>query len=229
MTTQEKITIDGIDIVVLRSRIKNTYFTVKEGQAYIKVPKFCSDKKIEEMVKSKENWLKKKLSQKKESRDIDLKNKDYIYILDKKIPIEYIYEKRTTAKIILNENECKIYLPEGIILTDVHYAKMEKKLDGLINSLAKKYIYEAMEKYVKITGLKPVEVKVSKFKSIWGNCSSKKVIKMNQRLIYYGIPQIEYVCLHELSHLKYMNHQKDFWNHVEKYMPEYKQISKVLK
>lgn len=229
MTDQEETIIDGIPITIIRSRIKNTYFTVKDGKAYIKVSKYCSQKKIEEMVKTKSNWLKKKLSEKKESREIDLKNNDYIYILDKRLPIEYIYEKRNTAKMILNENECKIILPEDIVLTDAHYTKMEKKLDELVCSLARKYIYESMQKYIKLTGLTPNEIKVSKFKSIWGNCSSKKIIKMNQKLIYYGIPQIEYVCLHELTHLKYMNHQKDFWTHVKKYMPEYKQISKALK
>ena len=87
----------------------------------------------------------------------------------------------------------------------------------------------AMEKYIKLTSLQPKEIVIRKFKSIWGNCSSKKVIKINQNIIHYGMDQIEYVCLHELTHLKYMNHQKEFWNYIKKYMPNYKNISGVLK
>lgn len=229
MTDTEIVTINGLDVIVIRSKIKNTYFSIKDGQAYMKVSKYCSKSKIEEMLKSKEKWFRKNLEKSQEPKEIDLKNRDYIYILGKKIKIEYIYENRTTARIILNENECKILLPEKVLLTDAHYQMMEKKLDSLVKSLSSKYIYDAMKKYIALTGLTPKEIKIGKFKSFWGNCSSKKVIKMNQKLLYYGIPQIEYVCLHELTHLKYMNHQKDFWEHVKKYMPEYKKVSSVLK
>ena len=40
---------------------------------------------------------------------------------------------------------------------------------------------------------------------------------------------IEYVVLHEMCHLKHMNHSKNFWNLVEKNMPEYKKYRKMLK
>ena len=128
-----------------------------------------------------------------------------------------------------NENECKIILPDNLNLSQAHIDKIEKKLNDILKSLARKYIYEAMDKYIKITGLAPQKIEIRKFKSIWGNCNSNKIIKMNQNLVHYGKDQIEYVCLHELTHLKHMNHSKRFWAHVEKYMPNYKQISKVLK
>ncbi len=86
-----------------------------------------------------------------------------------------------------------------------------------------------MDKYTKLTSLKPDKITIRKFKSIWGNCSSNKEIKINQKIIHYSIEQIEYVCLHELTHLKYMNHQCEFWSFVKKYMPNYKEISKSLK
>ena len=45
----------------------------------------------------------------------------------------------------------------------------------------------------------------------------------------YSIHAIEYVCLHEICHLKHMNHSKKFWNMVEEYMPDYKIAEKELK
>jgi len=48
-------------------------------------------------------------------------------------------------------------------------------------------------------------------------------------LIEKNIDCIEYVVLHELCHIFYMNHQKDFWTLVEKYMPDYKIRRKNLK
>ena len=45
----------------------------------------------------------------------------------------------------------------------------------------------------------------------------------------YSRKAIEYVVLHEVCHLKYMNHSKNFWAMVEKYMPDYKEAEKELK
>ena len=85
-----------------------------------------------------------------------------------------------------------------------------------------------MEKISDIVGLKPKELKIRNFKRAWGNCSSKKIISINKNLCKYSIQAIDYVCLHEICHLKYMNHSKDFWNMVGKYMPNYKLIEKEL-
>ena len=94
---------------------------------------------------------------------------------------------------------------------------------------AEKTISISMEKMIKLTGLKPAEYKLFNFKRAWGNCSSKKVIKINPKLVMYSEHAVEYVCLHELCHLKHMNHSKKFWNLVEKYMPDYKKAELELK
>lgn len=94
---------------------------------------------------------------------------------------------------------------------------------------AEKRIPQIMEKMIAITALKPEEYKLMNFKRAWGNCSSKKVIKLNAKLVMYSDFAIEYVCLHELCHLKYMNHSKKFWSLVENYMPDYKIAENELK
>ena len=73
------------------------------------------------------------------------------------------------------------------------------------------------------------EYNIKKLKSVWGKCSSSKKITINQDLMMYSRHAIEYVVLHEFCHLKYMNHSKNFWSLVEKYMPDYKEAEKELK
>ena len=70
---------------------------------------------------------------------------------------------------------------------------------------------------------------IKKTKSIWGSCSSNRKITINQNLMMYSRKAIDYVVLHEICHLKYMNHSKKFWAMVEKYMPDYKEAEKELK
>ena len=95
--------------------------------------------------------------------------------------------------------------------------------------LAETRIPNIMEQMIAKTGLCPKEYKLMNFKRAWGNCSNKKLIKLNTKLVMYSDFAISYVCLHELCHLKYMNHSKEFWNLVKKYMPDYKLAEKELK
>ena len=99
------------------------------------------------------------------------------------------------------------------------YTKEEFK--QIVTSNAKKLINE--------TGLIPNKITIKQIKYAWGSCSSKKNITINLELIKYSQKAIRYVILHELCHIKHMNHSKEFWKLVEKYMPEYKKIQKEFK
>jgi predicted metal-dependent hydrolase len=66
-------------------------------------------------------------------------------------------------------------------------------------------------------------------KSRWGSCSSKKNLNFNVKLICFREEIIEYVVVHEMSHLIHMNHSKDFWKLVERLLPDYDARRKELK
>lgn len=108
-------------------------------------------------------------------------------------------------------------------------SKKQKKKELYTKEELKKIIEKNANELIKETGLKPNKITIKQIKYAWGSCSSKKNITLNLELIKYSQQAIRYVILHELCHLKYMNHSKDFWNLVEKYMPDYKQIKKEFK
>lgn len=218
-----------IEYEIERRKIKNVYICIKNGKIVVKAPIRISKSKIDELVTQKREWIERKIKNKEEDRLVDIKNKKYVYILGNKVNIKFSYIEKRSINVKLDRNSCLVYLPKETILNDEIYNTINKKIDKELKEFSKYYIMLAMEKYIKLTSLQPKEIVIRKFKSIWGNCSSKKVIKINQNIIHYGMDQIEYVCLHELTHLKYMNHQKEFWNYIKKYMPNYKNISDVLK
>lgn len=90
-------------------------------------------------------------------------------------------------------------------------------------------IKENVNDLTKQTGLYPNKVRIREIKYAWGSCSSKKNITINMKLIKYDIEIIRYVILHELCHIRYMNHSKEFWELVKMYMPNYNEIRKKLK
>ena len=63
----------------------------------------------------------------------------------------------------------------------------------------------------------------------WGSCSSEKNLNFNWKLILAPPEVLDYVVVHELCHLKEMNHSKAFWDEVGKVMPEYETYKLWLK
>jgi len=73
-------------------------------------------------------------------------------------------------------------------------------------------------------------LRIRQMKTRWGVCNIKtKTVTLNSRLIEYKLEALDYVIVHELSHLIHFNHSRDFWNLVGKYVPNYKSLRSYLK
>ena len=72
-------------------------------------------------------------------------------------------------------------------------------------------------------------IKVRLMKSCWGVCHPKNYITLNKLLIAKPLLAIEYVIMHEYIHFFHLNHQKEFYDELAKYMPDYKERRKLLK
>lgn len=94
---------------------------------------------------------------------------------------------------------------------------------------AKNIIEPILEKYSKAMGVSYERISINSAKTRFGSCSSKKTLNFSYRLALYPYEAIEYVCVHELAHLKEMNHSKKFWQIVERYLPDYKERKNLLK
>lgn len=80
-----------------------------------------------------------------------------------------------------------------------------------------------VDHYMIQLGVFPSGVKIKTMRSRWGSCSSNGNISFNCLLALCPDDVIEYVVIHELCHMKHMNHSKEFWALVEKYCPQYKE------
>jgi predicted metal-dependent hydrolase len=72
-------------------------------------------------------------------------------------------------------------------------------------------------------------VSVRNQRSRWGSCSRTRTISLNWRLIQIPAAVRDYIMLHELAHLRQMNHSQRFWREVERLCPDYKQAERWLK
>ena len=107
--------------------------------------------------------------------------------------------------------------------------KKEEKIEAKDVERLKFVIEKSIEKYSKTLYVMPNKVRIKDIKYAWGSCSSKRNITINLKLANKGEKVIEYVVLHEMCHLREMNHSKKFWDLVEENMNDYKIYKKELK
>ena len=93
---------------------------------------------------------------------------------------------------------------------------------------AKIYFKEKIEQYSSVMGVSYRGIKITSAERRFGSCSSKGNICFSYRLMLYPAAAREYVVVHELAHLREMNHSKRFYAIVEGVMPDWRARRKLL-
>ena len=215
---------DKVKYAVTKKKIKNFIIRIyPDLRIAVSVPLHASNKDIENFIQSKKEWIEttlKKIEIAKENKN-NLKE-NIIRILSKKIEKKII--ESDLERIRLTDTSIYIYSK------DIDNTKIEKKLLEWKVEKLKVILDEYLEKYTKLLNTNINYYQIKKLSSAWGIYHKKEnYITFNFDLIEKDIECIEYVVLHELCHIFYMNHQKNFWTLVEKYMPDYKIRRKNLK
>ncbi len=105
----------------------------------------------------------------------------------------------------------------------------EQLRDKFYKQQAPKVITPIVKYYEDIMKVRSSKLSYRKTKTQWGSCSYKNSISLNSYLVMLPKELIEYVVIHELSHIKHKNHSKEFWSLVECYCPEYKKSKAEIK
>ena len=94
---------------------------------------------------------------------------------------------------------------------------------------AGKVLAERIAVYAPKLAVNPRKVAVKEPRRQWGSCTRKGSLNFNWKLVMAPIEIVDYVVVHELSHLRHLNHSRDFWQTVAAIVPDYKQRRKWLK
>ena len=219
-----------IAYTVSKAKVKNLYISVQNGEVVIKAPWYVTNSQIQNVVESKRAWIMQKLEEYNAS---PRKAKEYtdgekFQILGENYCLNIYYQETNQANLNVGDGKIEIVLPLQYANED-NTEQIKKMIEKMYYMIAEREVEIAMEKTRKMVGLAPEEYRIKRVKTAWGSCSSNKKITINQNLVMYSRKAIEYVVLHEICHLKYMNHSKKFWAMVAKYMPDYKEAEKELK
>ena len=219
-----------IAYTVSKAKVKNIYISIQDGEVVVKAPWYVTAEQIQSVVENKRKWIMNALEKYSVS---PRKAKEYcegerFQILGKSYVLSIYFQMTNKAELKVNNESIDIILPLDYAKKD-NSQLVSKLIDKMYYMIAEKEVEASMEKMRKLTGLAPEEYRIKKTKTLWGSCSSNRKITINQNLMMYSKKTIDYVVLHEICHLRYMNHSKKFWDMVATYMPDYKEAERELK
>ena len=145
-----------------------------------------------------------------------------------------------TIPTIMDESEARKFLEtkKGWILKQIEFFKSGKKLPKDVENkndyrrkkeYARKMITERVNYFCKKYDFYFNKIFIRNQKTRWGSCSSLRNLNFNYKLIYLSEEQMNYIIVHELCHLKEMNHSKRFWKLVGEIIPDYRSIEKEVR
>lgn len=120
-----------------------------------------------------------------------------------------------------NIEKQKKYKPSKLKTSKEDYLKNKKK--------AKAFLERRVDYYSKIYGVGPRKIFVRNQKTRWGSCSSRGNLSFNWQIIKLPEHMANYIIVHEICHLRELNHSKKFWDLVALVAPRYKEIRKLIR
>lgn len=218
-----------IEYVLSRRSKRNINIVIKnDEQIYVSAPKRVSLKEIESVLLDKIDWiLKTKETMKTKnliSNHLSFENDSDILVYGELKKLKVIPNNRNYILIV--DNEVLFYVKEKYI-NNIDYKN--KCLTKLLREELMNTATEFINKYLKLMSLNISEFDIRIMKSRWGTCiPSKKKIVLNYNLIHCPLRSIEYVALHEVTHLIHPNHSKKFYDSISLYMNDWKDRKKAL-
>ena len=203
-----------LEVVIIRKRNKNTYIRVKEDmKIYVTTNYLTSKRYIKNLLDENYSYLVKMINNMCKKNE----KKDLFFYLGNSYDIIFVNDLK---KVDVDSNNYVIYASD-IKQLNRWYNKVIK--DTFIERFT--YIYNMFDEVTVMPSLR-----IRKMKSRWGVYNRvKHSVTLNSELIKYNIRCLDYVIVHELSHVIYFDHSKCFWSLVSKYCNNYKNIKKELK
>ena len=209
----------GYEVRVIRKPIRRIYLRVREGKSVeVTAPRKVSEREIRDFVAGKTAWLTKYMALVPEKIDFRYVNGEIHHVFGRAYPLQVFLGQHDEAGISSFGELQLVLRTEQSDRKAIFKEGMKRILLLEIVQCLKKWTKRMEIPESRITG-----VTIRVMKSRWGSCR-RVTGRFSFALDLVTKPKecIEAVVVHELCHLTHMNHSKDFWNMVERIMPDYR-------
>lgn len=223
------ITVNGIEVQVVRKDIKNLHLAVypPDGRVRVAVPRHVTDDNVRLAIVSKLRWIKK---QQKDFEDQPRQSeRKYVsgecyYFMGRRYRLQLIERVGKHSIRILKSGKIKMYVNPGTAI-----AGKERLLHSWYRDELKKLVPGLLEKWQPFTGKTVASWGIRKMKTKWGSCNIEaRRIWLNLELAKKPLECLEYILVHELVHLHERSHNERFKELLGKYLPNWQASRRLL-
>ena len=211
------------DKIKLTSRKNISIKIDRQGKLIVSAPRYADLNKVFDFIKEKEKWIIEKQTQITSTLNLnnDLINYEEILFLGKKYPVIYI------------KNQTEIELTDKALCVPSSFNfsrdRISKNLKNWYISNAEVILIDRAKQLLKYLNLSCKSLSIINSKAKWGMRDNNKNIYLNYKLLFLSHNLIDYVIIHEITHLIELNHSQNFYNELKRVLPNYKQYSAQLK
>ena len=209
--------------MIIRSNRRTLSLTInKDAELIVKAPKKMSLEKIMTFIKEKDHWIQSKQSEIMSRRSYNKNIIDYN---------EYLFlGKRYQLNILKGIKHIELTQEYICVPDKISKDVFIKHIVRWYVKTAKNILYERLEYFSKIMDLDYTKLRIINSKRLWGSCKvTTRVISLNFRLVMLPHELLDYIIVHELSHLVVANHSSNFYKVIETVIPNYKNLIKEIR
>ena len=223
-----------VPIKVRKERRRNIRYSITGKSINVLIPKGIVLQSVQNILAEVEDWARAEFSKNpsllNRFRVIVYQNGEFIRVFGKDFKLLIFEENRKglSGKVVENQY-VELRVPKGADQNLLHKA-IGQLLSRVLSDFFHKDIVKRVQYYNQTYFQEKIEsIRLKNNQSNWGSCSSKKNINLSSRLLFAPTEVLDYVIVHELAHLKEMNHSSRFWKIVRDVMPDYEDKEDWLK
>lgn len=221
--------IDGLEIEVERKSIKNMHLSVypPDGRVHLSVPDYLTEGDVRSYVISKWEWIRKQQNEiaaqaRQTQREYVSGENHYYFGVRYRLRVSYVTSGANSVEVRGDTMTMRVRKDSTVerraeLMTEWYREQLKEYIGPLVERWAEK-----LEEW-------DVTWQIKSMKTLWGSCNARRrSLLFNLELARVPKECIEYVVVHELTHLKIQNHSKVFEFLLGQQIPNWKSLRKKL-
>ena len=237
--TQRELLLSGhsVGYELRRSRRRSIGFVVAAEGLSVSAPRWVGLPEIESALREKAAWILRKLQEQREraarldAARVDWREGGTIPFLGDTVIL--VLDPRTTGAVLHTADDALPGVPSLTLHLGLPQSAEPDQIRDAVQSWlqrqARRIFEERCAHFAQRLNVRMTRLTLSSAATRWGSASADGSIRLNWRLVHFGLPVIDYVVTHELAHLREMNHGPAFWDVVRQALPDFERARGVLR
>jgi len=136
--------------------------------------------------------------------------------------VEYLHDAKVRPRRRVYHDRLQLTVPRA------NHRAASQLLRQWLMSEARQHLKSWLWREAEAMGLTPAKVQIRTQRTRWGSCSGKGTISLNAGLLFLEPPVARYLLVHELCHLRHLDHSQRYWKLVERFEPGYRALDTAL-